>query len=142
MTKQRIPRNVTSGGPCGRPDEHGVDMVDLLEVPGTPAWDQGAADEVVAHAEVMRAQLGDLVRQLDTARWLANANWSGLAKAAFDDRYLEVQRLVARLRQDLEAVPARVADGRDEYEDARRLARYRLSTPLGVAADLFDWLTG
>jgi uncharacterized protein YukE len=118
-------------------------MVDLIDVPRLPTWDAQAADDLRREAEAARRQLGELWPRLEAAHRRALGAWTGRSFVSFEERFGEIERLAARLRAELEAVPARVAGGADAADhQRRRWVLYQASPAAGVVHDVLDWLGG
>jgi hypothetical protein len=111
-----------------------------VDIPGAPAWDQGAGDGLAAaSAEALRVLEGQW-------RLLVNAffacNWVGGDRQAFNDRYTALKTEVERLQAELAGVPGRVADAAGEAHEVRQGLAWRLSPGLGAVWDVLDRVVG
>jgi uncharacterized protein YukE len=119
-----------------------VVTVDLPELPGSPAWDERAADELAAAVAAAARTLDEQYGLFDRGWRELLTGWTGPARAAFDDRLATVRAAEAGVRGELDGIGSRLVDAGAEAHERRQAAYYRVAPGLGLAWDVLDRVVG
>jgi len=116
--------------------------VDFPDLPGVPAWDDAAADELAAAVATAGRVLDEQWQLFDRGWWELLTTWTGRARADYNARMLAARGPVEELRAELAVLPERLEQARAGAHEVRQRAYYQLSPGLGLAWDVLDRVVG